>query len=157
MTSCKPAPAADTDRVPTTYEERNTWCMAILVPVTSLAYFAVVIPRLWRQPVAEIAWVTPMLWAMGATVVGTILGSIVAAMLARDGHTESDVRDREIVRHGDRIAQNVLGFGAAAVLVLAMVRADQFWIGNVLFLLGAVGTTWGAVARIRAYRGAFHG
>ncbi|WP_230687317.1 hypothetical protein [Catellatospora vulcania] len=157
MTSCKPAPTADDDRVPTTFEERNTWWMAVLVPVTTLAYFAVVVPRLWRQPAAEIAWVTPMLWAIGATIVGSILGSIVSAMLARDNHTETDVRDRQIVRHGDRIAQAVLGVGAGAVLVLAMVRADQFWIGNVLFLLGAVGTTWGAVAKIRAYRGAFHG
>ncbi|GAA2403589.1 hypothetical protein Cme02nite_74590 [Catellatospora methionotrophica] len=157
MTSCKPVPAADTDRVPTTYEERNTWLMAILVPATSLVYFAVVIPRLWRHPAAEVAWVTPMLWAMGVTFAGTILGSIVSAMVARDSHTESDVRDREIVRHGDRIAQGVLGVGAAVVLVLAMVRADQFWIGNALFLLGAVGTTWGAIAKIRAYRGAFHG
>lgn len=157
MTSCKPAPAADTDRVPTTFEERNTWWMAVLVPVTSLAYFAVVIPRLWRQPAAEVAWVTPMLWAMGITFVGTILGSIVSAMFARDSHTEADVRDKQIVRHGDRIAQGVMGFGAAAVLVLAMLRADQFWIGNVLFLLGAIGTTWGAIAKIRAYRGAFHG
>ncbi|MEV4412008.1 hypothetical protein [Catellatospora sp. NPDC049609] len=150
-------PEADSERVPMTFEERNTWCALILVPVSTLAYFAVVIPRLLRQPAAEVAWVGPMLWSIGAVIVGTIVGSIAAAIATRDVKAETDVRDREISRHGDRLAQAIMGFGAAAVLVLAMLRADQFWIGNALFLIGAVGTTWGAVAKIRAYRGAFHG
>ncbi len=68
-----------------------------------------------------------------------------------------DVRDKEIERHGDRIAQAITAFGAAAVLALAMLEVDHFWIGNALFLIGAVGATWGSIAKIRAYRGAFHG
>lgn len=150
-------PEADTDRVPMTFEERNTWLAAFLVPLSTLAYFAVVIPRLLRQPASEVAWVGPMLWSIGAVIVCTIVGSIVSAIVTRDVKAETDVRDREIDRHGDRIAQAIMGFGAAAVLVLAMLRVDQFWIGNALFLIGAVGTTWGTVAKIRAYRGGFHG
>lgn len=157
MTCSRPASPDGDDHVRMTSEERNTWWAAILVPVTTLGYLAVVLPRLLDRPAAEVAWVAPMLWAIGATFVGTILGAIGSAIVTRDGGAERDVRDRQIERHGDRIAQVVTAFGAAAVLALVMLRADHFWIGNTLFLIGAVGATWGAVAKIRAYRGAFHG
>ncbi|MBG0814150.1 hypothetical protein [Planomonospora sp. ID82291] len=152
-----PAPEAGDDHVPMTSEERNTWLYAILVPVTSLAYFAVVVPRLFEQPASEVSWVGPMLWAVGASFAGSIVGSVLLGVTARSAEAAPDVRDREIERHGDRIAQAITAFGAAAVLALAMLEADHFWIGNALFLIGAVGATWGAVAKIRAYRGAFHG
>jgi hypothetical protein len=64
---------------------------------------------------------------------------------------------RAIDRYGDRLAQAITAFGAAIVLVLVMFEADHFWIGNALFLIGAMGATWGAIAKIRAYHGAFHG
>ncbi|GGL57754.1 hypothetical protein [Planomonospora parontospora] len=152
-----PPPEAGDDHAPMTSEERGAWLYAILVPVTSLAYFAAVVPRLFEQPAAEVSWAVPMLWAVGASFAGSVAGSIVLTVLARGAGAARDVRDREIERHGDRIAQAVTAFGAAAVLALAMLEADHFWIGNALFLIGAVGATWGAVARIRAYRGAFHG
>jgi hypothetical protein len=150
------------DRVAMTFGERNTWVSAFILPATSIAYFAVVLPRLRDQPASEVSWVAPMLWAIGASIVGTIVGVIVvsiAAGIANRGVLESkeDVRDKQIDRYGDRIAQAIMGFGAAAVLVLAMLEADHFWIGNTLFLLGAIGATWGAIAKIRAYHGAFHG
>ncbi|MBG0827147.1 hypothetical protein HS041_05155 [Planomonospora sp. ID67723] len=140
-----------------TYAERNTWLYAVLVPVTSLAYFGVVVPHLFERPAAEVSWTVPMLWAIGATIAGGIVGSIVLAVAARDHRVESDVRDRQIERYGDRVAQAITAFGAAVVLALAMLEVDHFWIGNALFLIGAVGATWGAVMKIRAYRGAFHG
>jgi len=145
-----------------TFAERNTWVSAFVLPATSLAYFAVVLPRLGDQPASEVSWVAPMLWAIGAAIVGTIVGTIlvsIGAGIANRGVLESkeDVRDKQINRYGDRIAQAVTGFGTAAVLVLVMFEVDYFWIGNALFLLGAIGATWGAIAKIKAYHGAFHG
>jgi len=150
------------DRVAMTFAERNTWVSAFVLPATSLAYFAVVLPRLGDQPASEVSWVAPMLWAIGAAIVGTIVGTIlvsIGAGIANRGVLESkeDVRDKQINRYGDRIAQAVTGFGTAAVLVLVMFEVDYFWIGNALFLLGAIGATWGAIAKIKAYHGAFHG
>lgn len=147
----------DDDRMPMTFGERNTWLYAFLVPVTSLAYFAVIVPRLFSQPVSEISWVVPMLWAIGASVGGTIVGAILLGILTGGRDTDTDVRDKQIDRFGDRIAQAITAFGAAGVLALAMLRVDQFWIGNALFLCGSIGATWGAIAKIRAYRGAFVG
>lgn len=147
----------DDERDAMTYGERNTWMYAVLIPVTSIAYFVVVIPRLLGQPASEVSWVAPMLWAIGASIVGSIIGSIVSAIVARDEKTEEDVRDKQIDRYGDGIAQAITGFGAAGVLALTMFEVDHFWIASSIFLMGAIGATWGAVAKIRAYRGAFHG
>ena len=156
MTSHELHPGAD-DRVTMTFEERNAWLSLILIPATSIAYFAVVFPRLFSQPASEVAWIAPMLWAIGASIVGTILGSIVWAIVARDGKGESDIRDKQIERYGDRLAQAITAFGSAGVLVLVMVETDYFWIGNALYLIGAIGATLGSIARIRAYRGSFNG
>jgi hypothetical protein len=154
--TCQHTAHASDDRVGMTFGERNTWVYAVLVPVASLGYFAVVLSRLADQPAAQVAWVGPMLWTIAATTVGAIVGSIAAAIVSLDTKNESDVRDREIDRHGDRIAQAITGFGSAGVLALVMLKVDHFWIANALFAIGAVGATWGAVAKLRAYRGAFH-
>jgi len=143
-----------------TFGQRNAWVSAFVMPTASIAYLAVVLPRLRDQPAAEVSWVGPMLWAIGATVVGTIVGTIlisITAAIANQGVLESkeDVRDKQIDRYGDRLAQAVTAFGAAAVLVLVMVEADHFWIGNALFVIGSIGATWGAIAKIRAYHGVF--
>jgi hypothetical protein len=148
------------ERVAMTFGQRNAWVSAFVMPTASIAYLAVVLPRLRDQPAAEVSWVGPMLWAIGATVVGTIVGTIlisITAAIANQGVLESkeDVRDKQIDRYGDRLAQAVTAFGTAAVLVLVMVEADHFWIGNALFVIGSIGATWGAIAKIRAYHGVF--
>jgi hypothetical protein len=144
-----------------TFGQRNAWVSAVVMPSATIAYLAVVIPRLREQPAAEVSWVGPMLWTIGATVIGTIVGviliTIAAAIANRGVESKEDVRDKQIDRYGDRLAQAITAFGTALVLVLVMLEADHFWIGNALFVIGAIGATWGAIAKIRAYHGAFHG
>jgi len=150
------------DRAAMTFGQRNAWVAAFVMPAASLTYVAVVLSRLRGRSAAEVSWVAPMLWTIGATIVATIVGIIlvsIAAGIANRGVLESkeDVRDKQIDRHGDRLAQAITAFGAAAVLVLAMFEVDHFWIGSALFLVGSVGATIGAIAKINAYHGAFHG
>ncbi|NJC10467.1 hypothetical protein F4558_000293 [Micromonospora profundi] len=149
------------DRVAMTFGQRNAWVSAVVMPAASIAYLAVVLPRLGDRPAAEVSWVGPMLWTIGATVVGTIVGtiliSIAAAITNRDVESKGDVRDKQIDRYGDRLAQAITAFGGAVVLALVMFEVDHFWIGNALFVIGAIGATWGAVAKIRAYHGVFNG
>lgn len=154
--------ASREERVAMTFGQRNAWVAAFVVPAASIVYLAVVLPRLREQPAAEVSWVVPMLWTIGATMAGTIVGSVlvsIAAGMANQGVLESkeDVRDKQIDRYGDRLARSVTAIGAAAVLALAMFEVDHFWIGNALFLIGSVGATLGSIAKIRAYHGAFHG
>lgn len=161
MTRRNLASQAVEDRHFMTTSERSTWWSLILVPLTTLAYLAVVLPGLSHTPASELAWQMPMIVAIGVAIVGTILatiiGSIVAAVVTRDFDTDSDLRDSEIDRHGNRFAYTVASVGAIPILAMAMLDVDQFWIGNALFLIGAIGATGGAIIKIRAHRGAFRG
>ncbi|WP_084106476.1 hypothetical protein [Demequina sp. NBRC 110056] len=157
--------AEDDERSPMTMDERAVWVSLVVFVITTGAYLAVVVPRALSQPVDEVSWVTPMLWAIGISVVGTIVGSIVAAIgsavglaaRGRDPELElgSDERDKEINRLGSRASYGVVSAGMLAVLVLAMIDADTFWIGNAAFLFGFLGTVTDCVVKLRAYRRGF--
>ncbi len=158
-------PAGDDDPMVMTAEQRSVWVYLALVVITSTAYFAVVISRAMSQPIEDISWITPMLWALGFSIGGTIIGSIVGAiggaigLAARGidpkGPLEGDQRDKDIKRHGDRRAAAVSAGAMFGVLVLAMIGADLFWIGNLVFLAGTVGGIVETTTKIRAYRGGF--
>ncbi|PKQ19119.1 MAG: hypothetical protein CVT68_00255 [Actinobacteria bacterium HGW-Actinobacteria-8] len=155
----------DDDPVVMTAEERSVWVYLAVVTITSVTYFAVIIPRAVSQPIEEVSWITPMLWALGFSIVGTIIGSIVGAiggavsLAARginpEGQLEGDLRDKDIKRLGDRRAAAISGGAMFGVLVLAMVGADLFWIGNLVFLSGTVGAYVETVTKIFAYRRGF--
>ncbi|WP_062070383.1 hypothetical protein [Demequina sediminicola] len=147
--------------VPMTSEERGVWVFLITNLAAAIAYGFVIVPRALSQPIDEVSWVTPMLWAIGLQIVGTIVGSIVAAIgsavgqTLRGGTIEPDVtdeRDKEIARQGSRVSYAVLGTGTLAALILAMLSADTFWIGNTIFAFGVVGSAAEAIVKIRAYR-----
>lgn len=160
-----PPEELDHERVPMTMDERGVWVYLVAVVVTSGAYFVVMVPRALSQPIADISWVTPMLWALGASIVGTIAGSIVAAIgsavtiSARGDNPKielaSDERDKEIKRYGDRKTYGILGTSMFVTLVLAMTGADLFWIGNAVFLFGTIGALVETTVKIRAYRRGF--
>jgi hypothetical protein len=156
----------DDERVRMTAVERTVWASLVAVALSSGGYVALVAPRLLSQPVEEISWVAPMLWAMGLGVAGSVLLSTVFAAAAAvrpgeecspaaHGEVTSDVRDQEIGRHGAGISLSVISAGAAGALVLAMLDVHTFWIGNLLFLAGTVTAVVEAGAKIRLYRRGF--
>jgi hypothetical protein len=152
---------ADSAREPMTLTEGSRWAFLVLVIVASAIYGFTVLPQLATTDAADIGWQIPMIWAIGIQVVGTIVLSIVIAIVngivTRRQPEDADVRDKQIERYGDRIAQGIMAFGSAGVLVLTMLELDWFWIGNALYLAGAVGAVIGAIASIRAYHGVFRG
>lgn len=141
--------------------EGSRWAYLALVIATSIVYGSIVIPQLATTAPADIGWQIPMIWAIGVTVVGTIVLSIVlaivTAIITRREPASADVRDKQIERYGDRIAQAIMAFGTGAVLILVMFELDWFWIGNSLYLIGVVGAVVGAIASLRASRGVFRG
>ena len=160
-----PRPIEDDASGPMTMEERTVWVYLLTVIITSGGYFAVIASRLRDTPASEVSWVTPMLWAIGLSIVGTIVGTILGTIAAaigqgvRGNSTDidhgSDERDKEIKRYGSRKAQGVLAVGLGGGLVLAMIDADTFWIGNFLFLIGTLGAIVETTVKIRAYRRGF--
>ena len=148
---------AEDESGPMTLDERAVWTYLVVLILTTAVYAAVVVPRALAGPIADVEWVVPMIVAIAVSIVATVLGSIAGAIgsavglavRGRDPEADlsSDERDREISRLGDRRSQGVIGVGMLAALVLAMVDADTFWIGNTLYLAGALGVM--AVSRLR--------
>jgi len=151
-------PVPDDAPMAMTLDERSTWSYGILAPLTTAAYFAVVLTQLGETTPAQIQWQVPMLVAIGVVIVGTIIGTILSAIFSavssRGVDTEfgSDIRDKEIDRHGQRTTEIITGLGLGAVIVLAMLDLDTFWIGSAALAIGAIGATWGAVVKLRLYR-----
>ncbi|TXK19466.1 hypothetical protein [Homoserinibacter sp. GY 40078] len=153
------------ERIPMNTSERAAWIALVLTPVTVAGYLVVVVPQLAGTAVGEIGWQVPMLWSMGINFVGTIVVTILVTIVAGIGaglrhqelETGTDERDRGIDRLGGRVALGISAAGLLAVLVLAMIEVDVFWIGNAAFLIGAIGATAGAIAQVGAYRGVLRG
>lgn len=179
MDDTRPLPPDDDRPVPMAWSERMAWVYGGTVAVTSGGYFALVTSRMRTEPIHAISWVRPMLGAVALSVVGTIVIGIIAAIVASilsaiarpgtgrpgdrsgpvgrniEAELSSDVRDQEIGRTGQRASAGVLGAGCAAGLILAMIDADAFWIGNALFLAGTIAAFVETATKIRLYRHGF--
>ena len=138
-----------------TFLEKSNWVVLIVGVPTLLVYLAMVVPPVLALPMAEASWVQPMIVAMVAFVVANVLGNVVAAATNPREADKSDERDRQINRVGAAVGNWVLIAGALVALVLAMARADHFWIANALLLGGIAGSLVSAVTKIAAYHRPF--
>lgn len=153
----------DRNDVPMTADERTAWAYLVTVVVTSGCYLALMAVRLLDQPVEAISWVGPMLWTLGASITGTVGATVMATVAGASrcapgtdgGAVTSDVRDLEIKGRGDRASMGVLAAGFGVALILTMIDADTFWIGNELFLFGTAGAVVETTTKIRLYRRGF--
>ncbi|MBU0936216.1 MAG: hypothetical protein KKI09_12840 [Spirochaetes bacterium] len=129
-------------------------------------YFYYIVGQLQRLPVAEIAYQWPMIMTIGAmivaSIVGTILVSIGTAVSAKINGSgplkeidRKDERDININRQGELAGYYTLSAGILGVIALAMLRFDQFWIANALYLALIVGGLVALVAKLIAYRRGF--
>ncbi|MBO1740247.1 hypothetical protein [Leifsonia sp. TF02-11] len=93
-------------------------------------------------------------------LIGTVVGAIVANILARIGISianpreadKRDQRDREIKVFGERVGQAFVIIGALAALVLALFEASWFWIANAVYLAFVLSAVVGSIATLVAYR-----
>ena len=135
--------------------EKSNWVVLVVGVPTLLVYLFVVVPQVLGQPIAEVAWVEPMIATIVVFVVANILGNVVAAASNPREADKSDERDREIDRFGERVGNWLIIAGSIAALVLAMARVDHFWIANAIFLGGLAGALLSSVTKIAAYHGSF--
>jgi len=148
------------------FEEKLTWVSLVVAVVVPVAYFAVMLGRLGETSAAEISYQWPLLIAMGASVVLTIVGSIAMGIgtgisAELHGRTASeeidrkDERDKQISRHGDLVGYYVSSAGVVGVFALTMLEYEYFWIASALYLSFAVGTLVSSVVKLVAYRRGF--
>ena len=148
------------------FEEKITWVNALVTVVVPIAYFAIVLGRLGETSAADIAYQKPLLIAIGASIVMTIIGAILAGIgtgisaelrgrSASDDIDRKDERDRTISRRGDLIGYYVASAGMVGVLALTMLQYEYFWIANALYLSFVVATLVSSVVKLLAYHRGF--
>ena len=138
------------------YEERNTWVGLIVSAIGTAIYVIVVLQQAGGGPLTDVEWWPIMLWTIGASIVASIvlsiLWGIVAGMREPDGVGKSDERDRDIARMGSRVGQAFMVIAGLGVLVLCAFEADWFWIANTMYFGFALSAFIGGVASVIAYR-----
>jgi len=148
------------------FEEKSTWVSSAATVLVSALYYNFILARLRVTPAAEIAYQWPMILAIGSmigmTIAGTILmsiGTAVSSEITGSGSVNeidrTDERDKSINRRGELAGYYVSCVGMLGVLALAMLRYDQFWIANALYLAMMVGGLASAAAKLVAYRRGF--
>ena len=148
------------------FEEKLTWVSAAVALIVSGVYFYTVLGQVGSVPTSEIAYQRPLLIAIGASVVLTIVGAIGAAIgtaisaeITGNGSVDDvdrkDERDVLINRRGELIGCYVSSFGMLGVLALTMLEYDYFWIANALYLALMVGSLVGSTVKLVAYRRGF--
>ncbi len=138
------------------YEERNLWTSLVVSVVVSIGYVIVLLQAADGRPLTEVDWWPIMLWSIGVSIVATIvisiLWSILAGMRDPDGVGKSDQRDRDIARMGNRVGQAFMVIGGLGVIVLCAFEAHWFWIANTMYFGFALATIVGGIAAVIAYR-----
>jgi len=147
------------------FEEKLTWVNLFVTLGVAATYFVVVLTPLGEVPAAEIAYQRPLLIAVGASIVLTIAGAILAAIgtaisseLSGQGTVEDidrkDERDVEFNRRGDLLGYYVASVGALGVMALTMLESEYFWIANTLYLsFVAAALVSGVVKLVLYHRG----
>ncbi|HET6496797.1 MAG TPA: hypothetical protein VFH61_15685 [Thermoleophilia bacterium] len=147
------------------FEEKVTWVNLVVAVVVPVVYFAVMLGRLGAVSAADISYQWPLLTAIGASVVLTIIGSIGAGIgtgisaelrgRSSDDIDLKDERDVRISRHGDLTGFYVSSGGMVGVLALTMLEYEYFWIASALYLSFVAGTLVASAVKIASYHRGF--
>jgi hypothetical protein len=134
------------------YEEKRTWVYLMASAGAYGVYLAIVLGRMLRTPVAEVPYVSVLLWTTVASMVASMVGRTVVETVRPSDSRRSDVRDKEIYRFGEYASRWFVIAGAAAAFGMAMARWDYFWIANVIYLGFVLWAVVGSVVKLLAYR-----
>jgi len=156
----------DTKEATMPFEEKVTWVSAVVTVLAASWYAWTVGGRLGQLPVTEIAYQRPLLVAVGAmivlTIVGTIamaIGTAIRAEITGEGSVDDidrkDERDAHIGARGDRVAFYVSSVLMVGVLGMAMLEWPHFWIANGLFVAFVAGGLVSSGVKLAAYRRGF--
>jgi hypothetical protein len=135
------------------YEEKGTWVYLVIAVVGYTVYLSLVLPQvIGGVAVGDVDYVPVMLWTIGGAIVASIIGRILVEIIFPSESTKGDVRDRDIDRLGERVGSSFVVIGAVGALVLAMLKADWFWIANVVYLCFVLSALLSSITRLVAYR-----
>jgi hypothetical protein len=148
------------------FEEKVTWVSGVVTLIVVLWYGWAVGGLFGQVAVEEISYQRPLLFAVGAMIVLTIVGTIGMSIATAIGLEISgrgsakdidrrDERDASIDARGDRAAFYVSSVLMVGVLALAMLEVAHFWIANGLFAAFVAGGLTSSGVKLAAYRRGF--
>jgi hypothetical protein len=137
------------------FEEKSAWVMGAVAIGSYGVYLAIVLGVAGTMPLADVPYVAPLLWTVGASIAVSIALHIVMGISAPREAGKKDQRDKEIYRFGEYIGQSFVVIGGVSALLMAMAELDHFWIANVIYLTFVLSAILGSVAKIVAYRRGF--
>ncbi|GAA4283712.1 hypothetical protein GCM10022261_12430 [Brevibacterium daeguense] len=158
-------PPSEKARISLAPEERSAWIMLVLAVIGYPIYLAL----LFTGPsgtaergstaagpeLTDLSFAGPMLWTIGGSVVVSVILHAASGVFTDGEAGGRDERDRQIGRWAELIGQSFVVTGALSGLVLAMLRADVFWIANAIYLCFFLSAILGSIAKIIAYRTGF--
>jgi hypothetical protein len=134
------------------YEEKGVWAYLISSAGAYAVYVAIVLGRGAHTPLAQVPYVSALLWASGASIVLSTVVRVALETARPSDSRKRDVRDREISRFGEHASRWFVIGGAAAALLMAMARWEYFWIANVIYLGFVLWAVAGSLVKLVAYR-----
>ncbi|MFG6199984.1 hypothetical protein [Nonomuraea sp. JJY05] len=136
-------------------EEKRSWIYVVVGVGVAAVYFITVLSKVPGSDVARIAYVWPMLIAIGAGIGLNIVAGIAAAIASPREAGRTDERDRQIHRLGEYVGFYVMSIAAIVPLALAMAEAAHFWIANTLYLAFVLAMLASSIVKIVLYRRGF--
>lgn len=140
-------------------EEKRAWIMVVTTIVAYAVYLVIILGRAGATPLAQVPYVSVLLWTIGISIVvqigASILLGIAAGIVNPKEANVTDTRDREINRFGEHIGQSFVIIGAVGALLLSLAKRDYFWISNAIYLGFVLSAIVGSAAKIIAYRRGF--
>jgi hypothetical protein len=137
------------------FEEKSAWIMGAAAVASYGFYLAIILGRAGTMDLADVPYVAPLLWTVGASIAGSIALHAVIGIFSPRVAGKKDQRDREIYRFGEYIGQSFVVIGGVTALLMAMAEWNHFWIANVIYLTFVLSAILGSVAKIVAYRRGF--
>ncbi|KAA3614241.1 MAG: hypothetical protein DWQ01_00640 [Planctomycetota bacterium] len=140
------------------FTEKLSWVLMGANLLTYLVYLGWILERPADLPLVEVEYLWPLVGALVATIVLTILGSILIAIpqaASGEDNFEPDERDTHIDRRGEMVGYVVFSVGVMGALGLTLAEVDHFWIGNAIYLSAVVATLVGTGVKLVAYRRGF--
>ena len=137
------------------YEEKGQWVYLAATAIGYTVYAVLVLGAARSTPLPEVDYVPILLWTIGGAILASIAGRIAVEMIRPSDAYREDVRDRDIGRFGEYVAGIVLGIGMIGPFILALIKAEHFWIANAMYLVFSAQAVVGAVIKLIAYRRGF--
>ena len=134
------------------FEEKGNWVFLVVNVLTYLAYLSIILGRAGDVPLAEVPYVSTMLWTIGIAIALSIVGNIAVAISKPSEADKSDERDKDIKRFGEYVGGIVLAIGMLVPFGLALAESESSWIANAMYLAFVLSALTSSVVKVVAYR-----